>query len=359
MIVVSSMRDFLKRGINYLRRRYGELCEITDYIFHQNAFVFGAPYHSNAGDQAQTFCIEKWINKNYPKHKVRIFTTDSLTWNDYKQLKTIKKIIKKTDMLFLHSGYHTTDLYMLEENMQRKVVELFHNKQIVILPQTIFYKSLNEEKEAIRIYNSHPNLLMMCRDDVSYSIAERIFTDCKRILFPDIVTTLIGTKRYDNSRRGILLCVRNDQEALLKERERKRLQEELSEIDTVELTDTTLPIDGTEFCKNREQILEKVWSEYAKYRVIITDRYHGTIFSLIAGTPVIVIPSTDHKLESGVRWFPDSFGDYVQYVNEFSNIIDAVRAVYQTKFDYKLPNYFNKEYYSNLKKIIEEKNETM
>lgn len=47
------MWNYLKRGYHFLQRKHGELHEISDYIFHKNAFVFGAPYHSNAGESNQ------------------------------------------------------------------------------------------------------------------------------------------------------------------------------------------------------------------------------------------------------------------------------------------------------------------
>lgn len=353
MTISEKIVNLFYKGKNSIINKYYNIREIIGYLLHKNAFVFGAPFHSNAGDQAQTYCIERWIKYNYPKYSVRIFNTDVLALDDYKKLKLIRKIIKKNDLIFLHSGYHTTDLYMLEEHTQRKVVQLFPDKKIVILPQTIYYKNHIEEKKAINIYNNHPNLLLMCRDDVSYNIAERIFPNCKLILFPDIVTTLIGTQTYNSERAGILLCVRNDQEALLKKNELDLLVKELSHIDKVQITDTTLSISGYEFSENREKILKEMWKKYSQYKVIVTDRYHGTIFSLIANTPVIVMPSTDHKLSSGVKWFPKSFNDYVHYVDDFSNIINVVEKVYNKKYDYKLPNYFNKKYYSELKSIIE------
>ena len=353
MTISEKIVNLFYKGKNSIINKYYNIREIIGYLLHKNAFVFGAPFHSNAGDQAQTYCIERWIKYNYPKYSVRIFNTDVLALDDYKKLKLIRKIIKKNDLIFLHSGYHTTDLYMLEEHTQRKVVQLFPDKKIVILPQTIYYKNHIEEKKAINIYNNHPNLLLMCRDDVSYNIAERIFPNCKLILFPDIVTTLSGTQTYNSERAGILLCVRNDQEALLKKNELDLLVKELSHIDKVQITDTTLSISGYEFSENREKILKEIWKKYSQYKVIVTDRYHGTIFSLIANTPVIVMPSTDHKLSSGVKWFPKSFNDYVHYVDDFSNIINVVEKVYNKKYDYKLPNYFNKKYYSELKSIIE------
>ena len=37
-------------------------------------FLFGSPFHSNLGDQAQTECIIAWIRKNLPRHEIFIGT---------------------------------------------------------------------------------------------------------------------------------------------------------------------------------------------------------------------------------------------------------------------------------------------
>lgn len=53
------------------------------------------------------------------------------------------------------------------------------------------------------------------------------------------------------------------------------------------------------------------------YRLVITDRYHGAIFSQIVSTPTIVLSSADHKLSSGVKWFPkEQFTNYIAYAND-------------------------------------------
>ena len=36
-------------------------------------FLFGSPFHSNLGDQAQTECIIAWIRKNLPRHEIHCF----------------------------------------------------------------------------------------------------------------------------------------------------------------------------------------------------------------------------------------------------------------------------------------------
>lgn len=320
---------------------------------HKAAFVFGAPFHSNMGDQAQTYCIEEWINRNYPDYTVLTFDTGFITRYDYKILEVIRKLIKKDDMIFLHSGYHTTDLYMMEERMQRKVITMFPDRRIVVLPQTVNYVSDEEKAKTAEIYNKHDNLIFLSRDDVSYGIATGMLTNAKNMLFPDIVTTMIGRYSFDSKRNGILLCLRNDKESLYDADTIKDLVSELGDVGRIDITDTTIAENPKVIAKNRKAILEEIWKKFSSYNLVITDRYHGTIFSLVAGTPVLVLSSTDHKLQSGVRWFPESFCDYVKYVPETSELVPMAKEMLAKEHDHRLPDYFNKEYYDKLKDYIE------
>lgn len=343
--------DKIKNKIKYLWRVFKLRLQLLKKT--KRIFLFGTPFHSNMGDQAQTMCSIKWFQKNYPEYQIYTFDTKFVSSKNYRVLRMIKKSCKGDFKLFLHSGYHTTDLYLLEDNMQREVVRLFEDKCIVMLPQTILYQNKEEEEKAAKIYNNHKNLIMLCRDDFSYSTAQEIFSKVKLYKYPDIVTTLIGTKTFQEERNGILLCMRNDKEAFYSKEQIERLRKNLEGIDTVEITDTTIKEAPKYIEQNREKILNTIFKKYAKYKVIITDRYHGTIFSLIANTPVLVLSSTDHKLSSGVKWFPEQFKDYVCYVENIEQVKGKVEDIYQKEYKYQLPPYFNTEYYDKLKKIIE------
>ena len=350
---MSMVKNWVRRIYRRLRRFLSTCRFFLKIKLGKNVFVFGAPFHTNMGDQAQTYCIEKYLKSAYPNYRVSIYETTALTWEDFALLRKIHKFANRADKVFLHSGYHTTDLYMLEENMQRRVIQLFCDRQIVLLPQTVYYKTVEEREAAQAIYNAHPNLLMMCRDHVSYQTAQQLFPSVKTVLMPDIVTTLIGTKRYTSERKGIMLCLRNDKEAFYTAEQINALKTELEEIDVVDTTDTTIQIDMEYLRKNREKVLHGIWDDYAHYKVIVTDRYHGTIFSLIAATPVVVISSTDHKLSSGVKWFPQSFSDYVCYEPDLDKIAARVQEICAREYDYRLDNYFHTNYYAFLREIVE------
>lgn len=347
------MKQFLKKFFNK-KNALGKYFDLSKIVKKRKiAYVFGSPFHANMGDQAQSYCIEKWLNKNYPDYIVKIYDTSVLSRKNYSLLEYIKKNIKKEDLIILHSGYHTTNLYMREENLQRKVITLFDKKKIIIFPQTINYTDENEARISQEIYGKHSHLFFMCRDSVSYETAQKLFNKAYLCEFPDIVTTMIGERHYDNERSGILLCLRNDKEAFYSKDNIEEMISKLSEFTSVDVTDTTIKEDPNKIINNRQYYLEKIWNDYSKYKLIITDRYHGTIFSLIAGTPVIVLSSTDHKLSLGVKWFPESFGDYIKYVPDLNDVVSKAKEMIDKSYDHLLPDYFNKKYYDHLKEDIE------
>ena len=101
----------------------------------------------------------------------------------------------------------------------------------------------------------------------------------------------------------MLFCLRNDIEAHYSDSEMESLRSRFEGVRT-EVTDTSIHMNPAQMDRQREQLIWGKIEEFSKYELIITDRYHGTIFAAIASTPVIVINSADHKLSSGVNWFP-------------------------------------------------------
>lgn len=348
---LSKIIKSLKRRINYCIYHSRLIYNLIINSKRYNAYVFGAPMHINMGDQAQSLCIKIWIEKNYPQHHVTLLviphTTDSI-------IHLIRKIIKSEDLIFFHSGYHLTDLYAVKEIYMR-CITIFKDYQIISFPQTIFFKKKTEMEKVVKTLKSHPNYILLCRDLTSYQTALESFDLKKIYLFPDIVTSLIGKYYFDNLRNGILFCIRNDIEAFYSKTEINKLKARFSNL-RIEETDTSIPNKFSYINKRRLNILESIFKYYSSFEVIITDRYHGTIFSLIANTPVIVLSSTDHKLSSGVRWFPkDIFGHYINYAHNLDEAHQiAIKILNMKDLNYKLPPYFEDNYYSKLKKIINE-----
>lgn len=320
---------------------------------------FGVPNHTNLGDQAQTYCTFSWLNRNFPRMKIYGFHSGQVAMG---LVTYLKEYVHNDDMIFIQSGYNTTDLYIMEENMHREVLNTFPNNRVVVMPQTVLFDDLNEEKISSDIYNRHRKMIFFARDEISYNKSKEMFSRVPVYLYPDIVTSLIGNRKYNQNRDGILLCVRHDKESVLSESKIDNLVSILSGLGyKVTVSDTTIDIDLEYLQANRGKVLENIFSEYARYQLIITDRYHGTIFSLVAGTPVLVLRTSDHKLSSGVKWFPEEFADYVSFTSDIKDVLDIVKKGKFHDVDHSLPAYFSENYYDKLKTLLEDtwKNENM
>ena len=322
-------------------------------ITQKRIWYFCVPTHSNLGDQAQACCIEKYFRKFFSDHIVFKLSNNAFDFYEEKILMILKEKIKETDLIFFQSGYTFTGIHPYE-NMHRKIVENFPYNKIVFLPQTVKFKNQKILENVQNFYGKYDNIYFFARDKISYDIYKSIFPEHRNVhCFPDIVTTEIGNYDFNNNERnGILLCVRNDVEKLYSFQEISLFKEKLQKIAKVSLSDTN--------SETKENSLKEYWKkieetidDYAQYQVIITDRYHGTIFALIANTPVIILKTTDHKVVTGADWFEGVYEDYVYVVNDLEEASQVAQQIV-TGFEYrKLPSYFKEKYYDRLEDIIE------
>lgn len=320
-----------------------------------NIFYLGITNHLNLGDNAQRYCIDKWIKENYPECNVYHFIADSVISKRVNFAFRLKKIIKVEDIIIFQSGYTTQDLGGCHEYMHRYIIEHFPNTRILMMPQTIFFKYQVNKDRCAKVYNTAKRMLFLARDRDSYNDAQKMFPDINTALYPDIVTSLIGQYNFNNERNKILICRRNDGEKYYSEAELinlKNLLEEQFNI-PVDLTDTNANVSVKDLRNNFKKYLDIELEMYSKYKVVITDRYHGTIFSLIAGTPVIVIKTNDHKVATGVDWFKGIYDDCARFAPELDQVPIMVKEMMDNRTENKMKSYFNEEYYMKLKQLFE------
>ena len=224
-----------------------------------------------------------------------------------------------------------------------------------MMPQTIFFKEEKNRKKCADNHNKAANMLFLARDKDSYEMAKEMFQTPRVALFPDIVTTLIGEKQFTNDRSGVCVCTRNDGEKFYTDAEIAQLVNKLS-ADTRVIEKDTQGLVHYE--KIRSNLSYYIWNEiesYSHFKVTITDRYHGTIFSLCAGTPVIIIKTTDHKVTTGADWFKGVYDDYVYVAKDLNDAYQQAKKIMNSsKYDNHLSPYFKSHYYDKLKSIFED-----
>ena len=169
-------------------------------------FYLGIPAHSNLGDLAQGMCIRRWLKKHYQERQVLEIETNALVNTPFSLLNKLAELYKSGDMIVFQSGYTTTDLGGFADEMHRAVMKVLPNAEMLMLPQTIFFKSKDNEKRTAECYNSMKHMLFLARDRISFGMAKQMFPDIPVMQFPDIVTTLIGNYSFNYSFNYIFDC---------------------------------------------------------------------------------------------------------------------------------------------------------
>ena len=349
--LLNKVKNRLNKGIYIIKHEHDVLASIDD---RPAVFYFGIPMHSNMGDLAQCMCIRNWIQKWYPT--LNLIEVDSKVFMNPKSSlrKRLRTKIRKEDIIIFQSGYCTQDLGGVEDLMHQAVMEDYTENRMLMMPQTVFFNSIERYKKASFIYDAHKHLLFLARDSVSYDTACRMLPHGNVHKYPDIVTTLIGKYQFNRTRNGILFCLRNDGEKLYKDEELDGLKERLKEFDYVEEFDTTIQENITAKSPNLNDYLMDFISKFADYKLVITDRYHGTIFSLVAQTPVIVLKTTDHKVQTGVDWFKGGYDNNVVFADSLDQALVIAKDMLNRNYVISNKPYFECEYYDKLYQLFEE-----
>lgn len=332
------------------------------FTWKKKVILFSIPTHPNLGDQAQLMCTEKWIKENFKDYSLLELGHLHIPF-DYSikgmflnievwQHIILKLVIRKHDIFIGHSGYFFVDHHGGWYSYEYLLKNWPKNK-FVIFPQTVNFYTPAVIDRVGHSFENKPNLTLLCRDEISYLKAKKMFGTTRLLLYPDIVTSLIGTHAYNNYRDGVLFCMRDDIEAFYSPDDIRTLMDNFGSI-RKEKVDTTLKISSKEMRKHRDDLINSMIEKFSTYQVVITDRYHGTIFSAIADTPVIVINSADHKLSSGVKWFVnEGYGDSVQFANSLSEAYDKAILILQKKTTITNPPTFKQKYWDKLIEILQ------
>lgn len=350
--VVDAWREYIKKR-NELQK-YSSFKKLQPGP--KRVFYCGITIHPNLGDLAQRYCITNWIRENYPEHELLMFESDfivnpKITNRFFDHLKTI---YGEGDIIIIQSGYCTQDLGGNKPLMNKLICAHMQDAKILMMPQTIYFQYEGNKRICAENHNKAKNMLFLARDFVSYDMAKEMFPDIRVKAYPDIVTTLIGTLRFKNKRNGVCICTRNDGEKLYTKEEIDSLADRfISDGVYVIQKDTQAQQKVKDLVHNLKHYIETEIESYSNYKVTITDRYHGTIFSLCAGTPVIIIKTTDHKVTTGADWFKGVYDDYVYVAEDLNDAYLKANDVLQKNLDHKLKPYFKTEYYDKLRALFE------
>ena len=309
---------------------------------------FELPCSDNLGDHAIAYAQKKYLEAlTAQRPEYQLYTIDG--WDTVEAVIQLTKEIGKKDVIVCQGGGNMGSLYEFAEAFRQKLLKAFVDNRIIIFPQTIYFSQDEQgertKRKMVKVYNKCKRLTICARDAVSAQTMQSMFTaDIESV--NDIVAYLSGRIPVQTQRKGIVLCLRSDLESALTTVEKKVLRQACTEkASDVRITDTCLGRDIDR--QDREAMLMKKWSVFAGVQLVVTDRLHGMIFSLIMGTPCIVLGNNHHKVKATYATFKDC--KYLQYAE---NVREAVQMIAAWKPD-EIPvtPYNTEEYYKKLEQL--------
>lgn len=320
--IIYFLKNRVRRVYMYYKYFYSSMQELTSsYDFENRTIWFiGSAHYNNIGDLAISEATVKFIEKNFDKYNlIEIRLCDY-----YKYLKTIKKLIKKDDIIVMQGGGNMGFMYFEAEINRRSVIKNFKNNKIIIFPSTIDYKETPRDqlelKKSIKIYNNHKNLIICAREQKSYLKMKKIYNNV--ILIPDIVLSLNFIK-FNIKREKCIVCLRNDNE---KTELSKKINYYLRENNNFVFTDNVAKEKNISIQLRKKIFLDKL-KEYASAEIVITDRLHTMIFCTITETPCLFLDNANGKVSGVFEAYIKEKCNYIRILNEQDDIKQQINML--------------------------------
>ena len=313
-------------------------------------YYFGVPIHENLGDAAQMYCIRQWINTNFPNRE--LIEIETLPTYKKSIRRILTRIIKKEDYLICESGATFCNRHE-DHGMHRWLLSTFLDNRILFMPQTVDLGDKGEMTKTASLFNAHPYAVFVARDPESYRMVAQEFDKRRIKLCPDIVTTMIGQRNYSGLRKGILVCKRIDGEKKYSDYELSNLLKKLKSItSSLDITDTNFEHSIQYTYSHLEKEITDKFRLFSQYSVVLTDRYHGMIFSLIADTPVVVLPTSGHKVKEGALWLKKDYPESIYFCETPDEAYLTVKDILNKHLTIRNEGLYKEKYFDSLLKDI-------
>ena len=323
-------------------KQYARWIKRLWHPFKKTAYLLATPTHDNIGDLG--IVVAEVKECGYEK-VVNIIMADC--W-EYPRL--LARLLPCHAPVYFHGGGNMGDIY-LDEQLRRIMLPMFEKHDVVLFPETLFYRDTiegNKEKAATIRYYNKKNISIAAREIPSYKLMRNLYPQANIILTPDIVLSL-PPQIFQKSRNGILLCFRDDKEKNVTENAINELQSNLGK-KGFQCTITSMIYYRYIVAGMWEKVVKEKMEEIASARLLITDRLHGMIFAALTQTPCIVLGNNNHKVAGVYQWIKDL--SYIRFAESMLDAEEAVDDMYQLD---KCTFTFNKENFSEFKRLIQEK----
>lgn len=236
--------------------------------------------------------------------------------------------------IFIHGGGNFGDIWPGHQNFRETVLRDFRDRKIIQFPQSIHFGDPTRIDQAARLIDEHGNFVLFVRDEESLEFSRKHF-NCESYLCPDMAPCIGQTARVGEPKYPILAMLRQDKEGVGNASSNVLgaipIEDWITESRfDIRRVKTLAAIRAASF--NTEQTRFAVYDaaanarfqrgirQLSQGRVIITDRLHVHIISLLLGLPHAVLDNSYGKIAR----FMTAFGTDTDLVYRATSLTGAV-----------------------------------
>ncbi|MFZ4289267.1 polysaccharide pyruvyl transferase family protein [Variovorax sp. HJSM1_2] len=332
-VTVSSSADAIAAHRVVMQKLSAELNRIGDFIPSGSAIAYlDFPVYFNVGDQLINLGTEVFFKRMAYDVRLRMSMFDlcDLDWQRPERTK-LKELARqrlagldKNVILVFQGGGNFGDIYPEFQMMRKAVVAAFPDRRIVVLPQSLHFSSLEQEKSNIEQLSKHPDLHVCVRDVESQNTLSK-YSGISSALLPDMAHALWDTAGWpaqNKGGKGTLVMERTDSESTglaMAEGMSTRLDWPtiVTSVDKlvfrfvrkamVANVDRSYSVPLLVWYKLRDRLAKRAIGIFGSHDRVITDRLHGMILSTLLARPVQFSDNSYGKLSRYVGvWLKDS-----------------------------------------------------
>ena len=272
------------------------------------------PNHPNTGDSAI------WMGEVAYLRSRGVRVAYTCDFASYSEQRLRERVGDGT--ILLHGGGSVGDVWQETQLFRERVIASFPGNKVVQLPQTIHFEARQNVERARSVFDAHPDLTLLVRDQTSLKIAQEEFRTAS-VACPDMAFALGRLERTGSPSCDVLWLSRTDVEA--RHSAEGQLPPGVQRADWLEQHGSEAPWrvlrGATKVAARRianhpalarplSGPLSRLQGPMAGQRVragaellgsgraVITDRLHGHILSLLLGIPHVLLDNTYGKLRS-------------------------------------------------------------
>jgi pyruvyl transferase EpsO len=222
--------------------------------------------------------------------------------------------------LLISGGGNLGDRWLEHQDFRERVVRTFPDRPIIQLSQSIEFRDPRRAASARALFETHPDLTLLMRDQVSLATAREIFPRTRVEFCPDMAYGVGQLGRRGDPEVDLLLLLRRDSEAVPRH---FAVPHELSHV----AVDWSMPIRGRAawrilrqpeaFVRDRERLrgpgyhllrasgqgmvasaVHFARRTLARGRVVVTDRLHAMVLASLSGIPVVALDNSYGKISA-------------------------------------------------------------